>query len=262
MTHLEFPLIDPVALSVGPIDIRWYALAYIAGFLLGLYALQKFLRLYPSATLTKDHLDDFLTYAVIGVILGGRLGYVLFYNPEYYAANPLEALMIWKGGMAFHGGLLGVIIAMIIFAGQKGLFFFHLADRIAVITPIGLFFGRIANFINGELYGRASDVSWAMIFRAGDVPRHPSQLYQAATEGLLLFILLVMLQRSQTIRDKHGMLAGSFLAGYGALRFCVEFTREPDAHLGLLTFGLSMGQILCLPMIMIGCGVIFYSCRK
>jgi len=249
---LTFPNIDPIAISIGPIDIRWYALSYMAGFLLGLYVLQYFLRKHPSPYLNKEKLDDLLTWIIIGVVLGGRLGYVLFYNLPYYAENPLEAIQIWQGGMAFHGGLIGVITAMILFAWKYKIPFFALADRVAVATPIGLFFGRIANFINGELYGRATDTPWGMVFVEGDVARHPSQLYQAATEGIILFILLSILIRIQSIREKIGIISGVFLCGYGIQRFFVEYTREPDAHIGLLFANLSMGQILCLPMIIAG----------
>lgn len=258
---LDFPNIDPVALSLGPIDIRWYALSYMAGFLLGWWAIKKFLEKYPSIYLTKDKVDDLLTWIIIGVILGGRLGYVLFYNFEYYLQHPLDALMIWHGGMAFHGGLIGVITAMILFAVKNKIPFFAVADRVAVVTPIGLFFGRIANFINGELYGRASDVPWAMVFIEGDVARHPSQLYQAATEGLILFTILFIAQRFATVRNHYGILSGLFLSGYAFMRFFVEYTRQPDSQLGYLIGGLSMGQLLCIPMFLAGIAIIAYALK-
>ncbi len=259
---LQFPDLDPVALSLGPLDIRWYALSYMAGFLLGWWAIKKFLDKYPSVYLTKDKVDDLLTWIIIGVILGGRLGYVLFYNFDYYLENPLDALMIWHGGMAFHGGLIGVITAMILFAWKNKMPFFAVADRVAVVTPIGLFFGRIANFINGELYGRASDLPWAMVFGEGDVARHPSQIYQAATEGLILFAVLLIAQRFPVIRNRYGILSGLFLSGYAIMRFFIEFTRQPDSQLGLLFADLSMGQILCIPMFLSGVAIIIYALKK
>jgi len=258
---IDFPNIDPIALSIGPIDIRWYALSYLAGFLLGLYAVKKFISKYPSKYMTADLFDDLLTWVIVGVILGGRLGYVVFYNSEYYLDNPLDALKIWQGGMAFHGGLIGVITAMILFAWRHQIPFFALSDRVAVVTPIGLFFGRMANFINGELFGRASDAPWAMVFREGDFARHPSQLYQAATEGLILFTILVILQRSQYIRENFGILSGTFLSAYALMRFFVEYTREPDAHIGFLSLGLSMGQWLCIPMFIAGLIIMLYGRR-
>ena len=258
---IPFPHIDPVALSIGPIDIRWYALSYLAGFLIGWSLLKKFLALYPAKNLTQDQCDDLVTWIVIGVILGGRLGYVLFYNTGYYLENPLEAFKIWQGGMAFHGGLIGVILAMIFFTLKNAMPFFELADRVAVVTPVGLFFGRIANFINGELVGRPWDGPWAMIFNSGDVARHPSQLYQAATEGLILFLVMIILQQQNYIRQRIGFLSGVFLSAYATMRFFVELTRAPDAHLGLIALNLSMGQLLCLPMAMAGFAIIFYALR-
>lgn len=260
---LSFPNIDPVALSIGPFDIRWYALSYMAGFIGGWYAVKAFLKKYASPYLTPSHFDDLVTWVVIGVILGGRFGYIFFYNAEYYFANPGDILKIWQGGMAFHGGLIGVISAMILFAWKNGIPFFALSDRVAVVTPIGLFFGRIANFINGELYGRVSDVPWAVRFPGVSLPRHPSQLYEALTEGLLLFTLMLVLQKRAFIREKIGILSGVFLCGYALLRFMVEFTREPDAHLGFVGFDiLSMGQILCLPMFIAGALIILYALRQ
>jgi phosphatidylglycerol:prolipoprotein diacylglycerol transferase len=259
---MPFPDIDPIALSIGPIDIRWYALSYMAGFLLGWWAIRKFLELYPSQYLTKEKTDDLLTWIIIGVILGGRFGYVVFYNFPYYAEKPLEAFMIWQGGMAFHGGLIGVILAMIGFAWKNKIPFFAFSDRVAVVTPIGLFFGRLANFINGELFGRATDLPWGMVFREGDIARHPSQLYQALTEGLILFCILVIAQHYPKIREHFGVLSGLFLSAYAFMRFFVEFTRQPDAHIGFLSFGLSMGQVLCIPMFMAGLGIIVYAFRS
>lgn len=258
---LEFPHFDPVAISLGPIDIRWYALSYMAGFLIGWWAIKQFLKKYPSQYLTAEKTDDLLTWIILGVILGGRLGYVLFYNLEYYIANPLQIVQLWHGGMAFHGGLIGVITAMILFAMKNKMPFFALADRVAVVTPIGLFFGRIANFINGELYGRATEAPWGMIFVEGDVARHPSQLYQAATEGLILFAILFIAQRREFIRNHYGIVSGLFLGGYAFMRFFIEFTRQPDAQLGFLIGHLSMGQLLCIPMFMAGVAIIAYALK-
>lgn len=259
---LNFPKIDPVAFSLGPVEIRWYALSYMAGFLLGLYVIKKFIDKYPSKYLTRNMFDDLLTWVIIGVIVGGRLGYVIFYNGSYYLENPLDAFKIWEGGMAFHGGLMGVITAMILFAWKHKFPFFILADRVAVVTPIGLFFGRIANFINGELFGRATDAPWGMVFIEGDVARHPSQIYQAATEGLILFAILVIIQRYRYIRQHYGVISGMFLAAYAFMRFFVEYTRQPDEQIGYLIGHLSMGQLLCIPMFLAGMIIILYSNRR
>ena len=250
---LEFPLIDPIALQIGPLAIRWYALAYIAGIVLG-WRLARRLVVAPPAVATKEQVDDYVTWVTLGIILGGRLGYVLFYRPGHYINHPWEALMVWQGGMAFHGGALGVIIATWLFCRGQKLNPLALGDRAAVVVPIGIFFGRLANFINGELWGRAADVPWAMIF-PGDrlqVPRHPSQLYQAGLEGLALFILMLVLVSRPALRARTGFLTGAFLAGYGTARLVGEFFREPDAHLGFLLAGATMGQLLSLPMILAG----------
>lgn len=259
---LNFPQIDPVALSIGPVDIRWYALSYLAGFLIGMFVMKKLLKKYPSQHLNENMIDDLLSWIIIGVIVGGRLGYALFYNAEYYLANLIDIFKIWQGGMAFHGGLIGVVTSMILFAWKHNIPFFALADRVAIVTPIGLFFGRIANFINGELYGRAADVPWAMIFVDGDVPRHPSQLYQAATEGIILLFVLILMQKSQYIRNHRGIISGMFLSAYAFMRFFVEFTRQPDSHIGFLTAGLSMGQLLCVPMLVAGIFMILFANRS
>jgi phosphatidylglycerol---prolipoprotein diacylglyceryl transferase len=250
---LTFPMIDPVLIGIGPIAIRWYALAYLAGILGGLYGLKLLNRATTPPLMNKAQLDDMLFYAVLGIIIGGRLGYVLFYQPAYYLANPAEIIAVWQGGMAFHGGMLGVIAAFYAFSRRHALPYLALMDRVACVAPIGLFFGMLANFINGELYGRVSDCALCMVFpHGGELPRHPSQLYQAATEGLVLFALLFVLRRHTSLLHHKGGLAGSFLLSYGLLRFGVEFFREPDAHLGLLSLGLSMGQWLCMPMVGLG----------
>lgn len=261
MLTIPFPTLDPVALEIGPITIRWYALAYLAGFILG-WRYSLWLTGKRGGLPTAQHMDDFLTWAVLGVILGGRIGFVLFYNFDYYLANPLEALKIWHGGMSFHGGLLGVVAATILFSRQNGINPFALGDVLACVVPIGLFFGRIANFINGELYGRVTDVSWAIVFPGGGpLPRHPSQLYQAVLEGLVLLVVMAFLARRRRLIDRPGVMTGIFLIGYGLVRFGVEFFRQPDIQLGFLVLGLTMGQLLSIPMILIGIGVIFWACR-
>jgi phosphatidylglycerol:prolipoprotein diacylglycerol transferase len=249
---IAFPMIDPVAIEIGPIAIRWYALAYIAGIVLA-WRLVRAHAAMPSPVATPTQVDDFVTWATLGVILGGRLGYVLFYRPGYYITAPHEALFVWQGGMAFHGGMLGVIVAALWFCRRQGLDPLAFGDRVAPAVPVGLFFGRIANFINGELWGRTSDVPWAMVFpTGGDVARHPSQLYQAALEGVALFVLLQVLLRKDALRTRRGFLTGAFLAGYGIARSLGELFREPDAHLGYLLGPITMGMLLSLPMIAAG----------
>ncbi len=250
---IPFPAIDPVIVSIGPFAIRWYALAYIAGILLGWrYALWLARRqpIYFEAKL----FDDLVLYATLGIVIGGRLGYALFYNPAYYLTHPLEILMVWQGGMAFHGGLLGVVVAVILFAQRVGAPMLAVGDIVAAAAPIGLLFGRLANFINGELFGRvASDVPWAMVFpNGGPEPRHPSQLYEAILEGAVLFVILWLLARQPSIRARPGIVIGAFFIGYGAFRSIVEFFREPDAHIGFLVSFVTMGQLLSLPMIVFG----------
>ncbi len=250
---IAFPTIDPVMIEIGPLVIRWYALAYIAGLVLGWLYL-RWLVERPGWQLTKTDLDDLLLYVTLGVVLGGRLGYVLFYRPEYYLAHPLEILATWTGGMSFHGGLIGVLLAMALFAWRRKIPFLEIGDPVAAAVPIGLFFGRIANFINGELFGRSSDVPWAMVFpHGGSEPRHPSQLYEAALEGLVLFLVIFWFARKVRKPEHRGWIGGLFLLGYGLSRSFVELFREPDAHLGfLLGGGVTMGQVLSLPMIIIG----------
>jgi phosphatidylglycerol---prolipoprotein diacylglyceryl transferase len=254
---LTFPAINPILIELGPFAIRWYALAYIAGLFGGVwYARQLVLR--PPALLKPSQIDDFLIWVLLGIVFGGRLGYVLFYKPAYYLANPAEILMTWTGGMSFHGGLLGVIAAIILFARKAQVDKWYVSDNVGCAVPIGLFLGRVANFINGELYGRfATDVPWAMAFPGGGpIARHPSQLYEALLEGLLLFIVMHLLWRNEAIRSKPGVLTGCFCVGYGLSRIVVEFFREPDRHLGFIAAGTTMGQILSIPMILFGLWVI------
>lgn len=257
------PDFDPVAISLGPIDIRWYALAYLVGFI---FVYMSFAFLAKPLTLGKTQskeqlkqiVDDLLIYAVLGVILGGRVGFVLFYQPHLLWSDPIQALKIWDGGMSFHGGLLGVLIACFIFSRRQKISYLALMDVLAVSTPVALFFGRIANFVNGELWGRVSDVPWAMIFKhacrldpSNCSPRHPSQLYEAALEGLLLFIIMIIAWRMPFFRRRTGMLSALFLLGYALFRFIVEFYRQPDIGLDNVIFGLTMGQSLNLLMVAI-----------
>ncbi|MBL6454022.1 prolipoprotein diacylglyceryl transferase [Belnapia sp. T6] len=249
---IPFPVIDPVLVQIGPLAIRWYALAYIAGILGGWWLARRLVALPPQVA-TREQIDDFVTWTTLGIILGGRLGYVLFYRPIHYLTHPLEIFEVWQGGMSFHGGALGVIIAIFLFCRQQRLDPLGFADRVTAVVPIGLCLGRLANFINGELWGRVSDVPWAMVFpTGGPEPRHPSQLYQAGMEGMLLFILLQVLVHQPAIRARRGFVSGAFLAGYGVARFIGEFFRQPDAFLGFLFAGATMGQLLSLPMILVG----------
>jgi phosphatidylglycerol---prolipoprotein diacylglyceryl transferase len=253
---IAFPPLDPVALQFGPLVIRWYALAYLAGFILGWQYWLKLAATGP-AQITRQHYDDFLTWAVLGVVLGGRIGYILFYQFSYYLAEPLDMLKVWHGGMSFHGGILGVVLATILFCRKHKLPILAFGDPLAASAPIGLFLGRLANFVNGELFGRPTDMPWGMIFpRGGEMPRHPSQLYEAGLEGALLFFLLFWLIKLPSIRRKPGTILGLFLIGYGLARITAECFREPDIQLGYLWGGATMGQILSLPMILLGLGLV------
>ncbi len=248
-----FPDIDPIAISIGPVAIRWYALAYISGILGAWWYIGWLDKKASTRLLVKTQRDDMITWGIIGVMLGGRLGYVLFYNLSYFIEHPLHILQLWQGGMSFHGGALGVIMAFYIFARRQKIPYVALMDRICCAVPIGLFFGRIANFINGELYGRVTDSQWGIVFpTGGHLPRHPSQLYEATLEGLALFLILLITARLFKGLRYNGLLSGMFLAGYGAARFTVEYAREPDAHLGFIIGNFTMGQLLCIPMMLVG----------
>ncbi len=258
---LIHPHIDPVALQLGPVAVHWYGLTYLAAFGLFMWLGNLRLRHLPFAAMTGKQawsprdVEDILFMGVMGVVLGGRLGYCLFYKPLYYAAHPLEVFAVWQGGMSFHGGMLGVIVAMLWFGRSRGRPMLQVADFVAPCVPTGLAAGRVGNFINGELWGRVAspDLPWGMVFRgAGELPRHPSQVYQFLLEGMLLFVLLWLFARKPR---KQGEVAAAFLLGYGMFRFVAEFFREPDAHLGLLSLGMSLGQWLCLPMILGGAGL-------
>ena len=254
---IAYPNIDPILFEIGPFIIRWYALAYIAGLLLGWLYMK---RLIANRTLWSgepaasiDDIDDLLLWVALGVILGGRAGYVLFYNPAAFLQNPAEILAIWRGGMSFHGGFLGVILAIILFCRARGLNILSILDLAGAAVTIGLFFGRLANFINAELFGRVSDVPWAMVFPGGGPePRHPSQLYEAALEGLVLFLLLRYLAYNRLRLRTPGFIAGVFAVGYGISRIIVEFFRMPDQHIGYLAGWLTMGMILSVPMLLVG----------
>ena len=255
---LVHPDIDPIAFSIGPLAVRWYGLMYLAGFAIGWWLGLRRIK-QGAAPITRQQLDDLLFLIVLGVILGGRLGYVLFYKPGYYASHPLEIFAIWQGGMSFHGGLLGVMLAMVFAARRSKVDWLRLMDFLAPLCPPGLAAGRLGNFINGELPGRVTDLPWGMVFRgAGDAPRHPSQLYQFALEGVVLFVLLWWFSSKPRPR---GQVSAMFLLGYGVLRFIAEFGREPDAFLGYLALGLTMGQWLCLAMIVAGAGLLAWSRR-
>lgn len=257
---LIHPQFDPVALHLGPLSIRWYGLMYLLAF--GLFLLLGRLRVKngPQPGWDFRQLDDLLFYGVLGVVLGGRIGYVLFYQPAHFLAHPLEIFSVWQGGMAFHGGFLGVLVAMWVFGRKTGKSWLTITDFIAPLVPLGLAAGRLGNFINGELWGRPTDVPWAMVFPQTDnIARHPSQLYQFALEGLALFALLWLFSRKPR---PTGAVSGLFLIGYGTFRFLVEYTREPDSYLGLLALNLSMGQWLSLPMIIAGIFMFRWAYQK
>jgi len=247
---LTYPALDPIALQLGPLAVRWYGLMYAVGFGAA-WRLGRVRAARPGSGWTAEQVDDLITWLVAGVVLGGRLGYVVFYDPAYYLANPLESLSIWRGGMSFHGGVAGVVLVAWLYGRSIGKNLLEVGDLIAPLVPPGLFAGRMGNFINGELWGRVTDAPWGMVFPTGGAfPRHPSQLYEAALEGLALFVILwVYAARPR----RRGAVGGLFLLGYGAFRFLVEFFRQPDAQLGFVALGwMSMGQALCLPMIALG----------
>ncbi|MDD4929022.1 MAG: prolipoprotein diacylglyceryl transferase [Gallionella sp.] len=256
-----YPQINPVALQLGPLAIHWYGLMYMAGFMTFIWLGRRRIVILNHAQMNNKLLDDLLFYGVLGVILGGRLGEVLFYNPGYYFSHPGKILAVWEGGMSFHGGFLGVLLAMALFARQQKLHWLALMDFIAPLVPPGLAFGRLGNFINGELWGRPTDMPWGMVFpQVDNLPRHPSQLYEFAMEGVLLFVLLwVYAKKPRPV----GAVSGLFLIGYGSFRFLAEFTRNPDDGIfGLMTFGISMGQWLSLPMVLIGVIMMVWSIRR
>ena len=263
---IPFPAIDPILISIGPFEVRWYALAYIVGIIGGWFYARAIIssqKLWGGpAPLTVTDFDDFVLWITLGIILGGRIGYVLFYNLAHFAANPLEIVQLWNGGMSFHGGVTGCIVAIVLFALRRGIPMLSLGDVTAAVAPIGLFLGRLANFINGELWGRPSDVPWAMVFpHGGPIPRHPSQLYEAALEGVVLFIVVGLLVRSGALK-RPGVVTGVFAIGYGLARITCELFREPDAQLGFLWGGLTMGMLLCIPLILAGIATLVVAYQR
>ncbi len=263
---LPFPAINPVLIHLGPLAIRWYALAYIVGIIAGWFyaraiiASEKFWG--GPAPLKVIDFDDFVVWITLGIILGGRIGYVLFYNFPHFAEQPLQILELWNGGMSFHGGVLGCCVAIVLFALRRRISILSLGDVTAAVAPIGLFLGRLANFINGELWGRPTDVPWAMVFpNGGPVPRHPSQLYEATLEGIVLFIILGLMVRAGWLK-RPGVITGAFALGYGVARITCEFFREPDVQLGFLWGGVTMGMLLCIPLMAAGIAILAFAFRR
>ena len=249
---IDFPNINPVIFSVGPLAVSWYSLSYIVGILLGWYYANKLILLYPIG-ISRQHTEDFISWAIIAIIIGGRLGHVLFYDPEKYLSNPIEILKTYEGGMSFHGGIFGVGVAAYLYCKKNQIRFLSFSDVLAIVAPIGLFLGRIANFINAELYGRQTNVPWAVIFPHSDgFPRHPSQLYEALLEGLLLFCIMLYFTYKSKFLQNPGRMSGIFLIFYGSFRVLVEFFREPDVKIGFIFKYFTLGQILCIPMILLG----------
>jgi len=264
LAKIPYPNIDPEIFSItifgSDFALRWYSVAYMLGLIFGWWYIRRQTQK-PGAPWGPAHIDDYLTWATLGVVFGGRLGYVMFYNLPYYLQNPIKILYLGDGGMSFHGGLIGVVLALVLFARHHRLPLFKVGDAIAIVAPVGLLAGRLANFINGELWGRATDVPWAMIFPADrlQLPRHPSQLYEALGEGLILLLVQMYLYHRTNIRhDRPGMLCATFFIGYGTARFLVEFVREPDGHLGLMGW-ISRGQLLTIPMFLFAAWLIYMS---
>jgi phosphatidylglycerol---prolipoprotein diacylglyceryl transferase len=265
---IPFPAFDPIVVSIGPFAIRWYALAYIVGILLGWLYARAIIRCKPcwggAPPLTALDFDDFVLWVTLGVILGGRIGYVLFYNPAHFAQHPADIVQLWKGGMSFHGGFLGCVAAVMLFARKNDISILSLGDITTAVAPIGLLLGRLANFINSELWGRPADASvpWAMVFpNGGPLPRHPSQLYEAGLEGILLFAVLAVMVRMGALK-RPGLILGSFITVYALARITSEFFREPDPQLGFLWGGLTMGMLLSVPMIIAGVILIMMAWRR
>ncbi|MFA7275485.1 MAG: prolipoprotein diacylglyceryl transferase [Pseudobdellovibrionaceae bacterium] len=258
---ITFPKINPIALDLGFVQIHWYALAYVVGFLLAWRGAVYLSRLHDvNKRPTAEDIDDFISWAILGVLLGGRVGYVLFYNLPVYLEHPENIIKVWQGGMAFHGGVLGVMLALFLFSHFKKVPLLRLADISTAVIPIGLFLGRIANFVNGELYGRITDEPWGIVFpRGGPEPRHPSQLYEAWLEGAVLLAITLGLSHIKGVRDRPGIVSGAFLFFYGLFRIIAECFREPDVQLGFLFEAVTMGQILSVPMMMVGAGLMGYA---
>ncbi|TKB44241.1 prolipoprotein diacylglyceryl transferase [Thalassotalea mangrovi] len=257
---IQFPEIDPIIFSIGPLALRWYGMMYLVGFVLALIIANKAADR-SQGLWTRDQVGDLLFYGFLGVIIGGRVGYVIFYQWQHFISDPLYLFEIWKGGMSFHGGLLGVLLAIAFFARKEKKTFFQVGDFVAPLVPLGLGAGRIGNFINAELWGRETDVPWAMVFPNDpeQLPRHPSQLYEFFLEGVVLFAIIYLVCKKPR---PTGLASGLFLAGYGLFRMFIEFFREPDAHLGFVLSSLSMGQMLSLPMVIAGVGLIVWALTK
>jgi phosphatidylglycerol:prolipoprotein diacylglycerol transferase len=259
---IDFPNISPIIYEIGPIPIRWYSLAYIAGILLG-HSYIKYLNKHSPEAISGKLLEDILIWLVLGIIIGGRLGYVLFYNFNEYWLEPLTILMTWRGGLSFHGGFLGVVSAMFWFTRKHKLEFFKVTDLIAAAFPLGIGFGRIANFINGELYGRVTNVAWGVRFpHGGEMPRHPSQLYEALGEGFIPFMILFIVVTKTNARKYKGLTTGLFLLLYASARMILEYFREPDFHLGFILPNLTMGQILSFPILLLGLVIVYIVVRR
>lgn len=262
MSGLEYPAISPIIFSVGPIAIRWYSMAYLVGIIAAWFLVARNIKKF-NLPITKAALEDIVFYVTLGIILGGRLGYVLFYGQSIFWQHPLEIFAIWHGGMSFHGGIIGVIIAIYLVCKKYGYKFLSITDLAALYAPIGIFLGRLANFTNDELWGRVSNVPWAIKFPSGGyLPRHPSQLYEACLEGILLFIILNMLWQNRYVRQHRGFVSGVFLIGYGCFRAFVEQFREPDAQLGFIFYHITMGQLLSLPFIILGAFVLYKAVKR
>jgi phosphatidylglycerol:prolipoprotein diacylglycerol transferase len=265
---IPYPVIDPILVEFGPITIRWYALAYVFGILLGWFYARRIVgndSLWgPSGSpIAKRRIDDLVVFGTIGIVVGGRLGYILVYDLQRFIDEPARIFALWEGGMSFHGGLIGVVVATVLFARFNKIPVWSLVDVIAVVAPIGLFLGRIANFINAELYGRVSDVPWAMVFpTGGDLPRHPSQLYEAGLEGITLALVLAVLAYRGKLLRRPGFISGAFVAGYGTARTIGELFREPDPQLGFIAGDLTMGMMLSIPMILLGIVVMVVAGRR
>lgn len=259
---LYYPHFDPVMLQIGPLSIRWYAMAYITALVCGWLLVRRLVRKDPIVA-TKEQVDDFLTWATLGVIFGGRIGYCLFYQPGWYFSHPLQILQVWHGGMSFHGGALGVIIALILFTRKYKLSFLGFSDRVTTVVPLGLGLGRLANFVNGELIGRVAPdwLPWRMIYPDVVGARHPSELYEAFLEGFVLFTIMMILAHRKSIREHAGFLSGVFLLGYAIARSFCELFRQPDSFLGFIVGDITMGQILCIPMAIAGSYFIWQSFR-
>ena len=256
---MVFPEIDPVAIYFGPISIRWYSLSYIFGILICWYIINKFLLKYKNQ-LSKKSINEVINFLILGMIIGGRLGYIIFYNFEFYLQFPVEIFKIWNGGMSFHGALVGIIFSIILYCRKNNYSFLDITDLISLVSPIGIFFGRIANFVNGELFGRITDSKIGIIFpNGGNLPRHPSQLYEALFEGLILYLILNSLFFFSKLKYIRGSISGAFLFFYGFFRFFIEYYREPDSQLGFILMEITMGQILCVIMMFVGLITIKYS---